>query len=311
MKLQSWSLASLLLLVTLSAGAQTLYVADMANKRIQTHDASSGAAINLSFITGLNNPWGIAVAGDLLFVSDLDGTDDVGAYDATTGVYLFDLAGTAGSIDVAVSGNTVYVLVYSSGKVMTFDATTGAVISPSFITGNLAGGQGIAVAGGNLYGAMNGDLAIRLWDTWTGVLLNSTFATTLACPEDVDVSGDTLYVTAGGSGSGEGGLNRKVETFNATTGDLINNNFVSQNGTSYVVARDGVLYVSGAASGTGVRAYDATTGAALPGFTPIAGSFRGVALSAVPEPATAGLLVLASALAFRCCSSFIAGVQNS
>jgi len=298
MKLQSWSLASLLLLVTLSAGAQTLYVADMANKKIQTYDATTGAVINPSFITGLNNPWGIAVAGNLLFVSDLD-TGDVGAYDATTGVYLFDLAGTAGSIDVAVSGNTVYVLVYSSGKVMTFDATTGAAISPSFITGNLAGGQGIAVAGGNLYGAMNGDSAIRLWDTWTEVLLNSTFATTLAYPEDVDVSGNTLYVTAGGSGSGGGGLNRKVETFDATTGDLINNNFVSQNGTSYVVARDGVLYVSGAASGTGVRAYDATTCTALSGFTPIAGSFRGVALSAVPEPATAGLLVLASALAFR------------
>jgi hypothetical protein len=47
-------------------------------------NATTGAAINANFITGLHNPAALALSGDTLFVANyFDGT--VGEYNATTG----------------------------------------------------------------------------------------------------------------------------------------------------------------------------------------------------------------------------------
>ena len=48
------------------------------------YDATTGAAINASFITGLRNPFGLAVLGNTLFVANFS-SGTVGKYDATTG----------------------------------------------------------------------------------------------------------------------------------------------------------------------------------------------------------------------------------
>src|SRR5260221_869714 len=48
------------------------------------YDATTGAAISPSFITGLNAPEGLAVKGNTLFVAN-EIANTVGKYDATTG----------------------------------------------------------------------------------------------------------------------------------------------------------------------------------------------------------------------------------
>ena len=48
------------------------------------YDATTGAAINATFITGLNRPGGLAVLGNTLFVAN-SGGGTVGKYDAKTG----------------------------------------------------------------------------------------------------------------------------------------------------------------------------------------------------------------------------------
>ena len=55
-----------------SASSQVLYVAD-GNGRVSTYNATTGVAINANFITGLNEPYGLALSGNTLFVSSLAG----------------------------------------------------------------------------------------------------------------------------------------------------------------------------------------------------------------------------------------------
>ena len=60
-----------------------LYVAETPGF-VSKYDATTGAAISPSFITGLNDPFALAVLGNTLFVANSD-SGTVGAYDATTG----------------------------------------------------------------------------------------------------------------------------------------------------------------------------------------------------------------------------------
>jgi hypothetical protein len=60
-----------------------LYVTQLSGV-VSEYDATTGAAINASFITGLMFPGGLAVSGNTLFVANELGTT-VGKYDANTG----------------------------------------------------------------------------------------------------------------------------------------------------------------------------------------------------------------------------------
>lgn len=65
-----------------------LYVANVingiGNSTVGKYNATTGATINASLITGLSGPQGMAFLGNELFVSN-SGTGVVGVYDATTG----------------------------------------------------------------------------------------------------------------------------------------------------------------------------------------------------------------------------------
>jgi hypothetical protein len=54
------------------------------NGTVSEYDATTGAAINANFITGLDVPSGLAVKGNTLFVAN-QGNGTVGVYNATTG----------------------------------------------------------------------------------------------------------------------------------------------------------------------------------------------------------------------------------
>ena len=70
---------------------------------VDKYDAKTGAAISPSFITGLSDPFGLAVKGNTLFVANL-GTGTVGKYDATTGAAINAtfITGLIGPIGLAV-----------------------------------------------------------------------------------------------------------------------------------------------------------------------------------------------------------------
>jgi hypothetical protein len=70
-----------LLAMPRNARAPVLYVGQSAINSVGEYNATTGAAINANYITGLNDPAGLAVSGNDLFVVNY-GADTVGEYNA-------------------------------------------------------------------------------------------------------------------------------------------------------------------------------------------------------------------------------------
>src|SRR5271166_6737806 len=115
--------------------------------RVGKYDATTGAAINANFITGLSQPTGLALSGNNLFVADYS-NNSVGKYDATTGATINAdfITGLQSPLALASSGNILFVAYDRTvGK---YDATTGAAINANFITVDVYF-LGLALSGNN------------------------------------------------------------------------------------------------------------------------------------------------------------------
>src|SRR6516162_2125458 len=142
-----------------SARAQLL-VSEYSSDSVGEFNATTGALINPSFITGLNGPSAIALSDNSLFVANYDDAFGENA------------------------GTTV-------GK---YNATTGAAINPSFITG-LNDPWGLALSGNNLFVSEGGRASeIGLYNATTGATINDDFITMLNFPRALAVSGNNLFV---------------------------------------------------------------------------------------------------------------------
>jgi hypothetical protein len=93
---------------------------------IGVYNATTGAAINASFVTGLSEPGALAVSGNALFVANFK-TQTVGKYDATTGAAINAsfLTGLNSPIALAVSGNNLLVANSENGTAGEYDASKG------------------------------------------------------------------------------------------------------------------------------------------------------------------------------------------
>lgn len=102
---------------------------------IGQYNASTGAAINSNFITGLNNPNAMVISGNDLYVLSFGRT--VGRYNATTGSTINDsfITGLNQPQGLAISGSTLFVGSWGDGTVGLYNASTGATINSNFISG--------------------------------------------------------------------------------------------------------------------------------------------------------------------------------
>jgi WD40 repeat protein len=74
--------------LALSGDGTALFVANTGNNTVGKYNATTGAAINAKFITGLSAPWGIALSGNNLFIANSGstiGNNTVSEYNAITG----------------------------------------------------------------------------------------------------------------------------------------------------------------------------------------------------------------------------------
>ncbi len=238
---------------------------------------TDGATVNASQVTGLgNNPTGIAVSGNYLFILDLNG-GKIGEYDATTGAVINAslVTGLNGPASIAVSndGTNLFVTTLFNGDEnigkYTLGATPGTVTAsnPSFVTG-LQNPAGIAVSGSNLFVAnsspatVGGTVGVGEYDATTGATINASLITTgIPGPSAIAVSGTTLYVAYNQDRIGQ-------YTLGATPGTIASSNPTLVTGlhSPAVAVFQGHLFVtnfmSGAPSGV-VGEYDANTGAAV------------------------------------------------
>ena len=170
----------------LAVTGNTLYVAVENGSVIRTYNATTGALINDALVTGAANsfPASLAIAGNVLYVTFND-SGKVNAYDASTGATLagFVPISVAIPFGVAVLGNTLYVSDNAAGgNVGAYNATTGAVINASFITGAGTFVEGLGVFNNTLYVASDTAHGVGSYDATTGAAINSTFITGLNSP---------------------------------------------------------------------------------------------------------------------------------
>ena len=264
-----------------SVARAQLFVSQSNAGSVGEYDATTGAAINASFITGLNQPlFGIAVSGKHFFVVNNDTT--VGEYDAGTGeaINVSFITGLNGPLGLAISGNSLFVTNNGDGTVGEYNATTGAAMNPRLIT--LSGPADLAVSDNHLFVVYN-STTVGEYDATTGAAINANLITGLLTSFGLAVSGNHLFVT--------NFFESTVREYNATTGAAINPRFITGLDEPDGLAVSGnTLFVSSGGSGLAqpsgnVGEYDASTGTAVNAslITGLNGP-TGLAVGAVPEP---------------------------
>ena len=161
------------------------------NGIVGTYDAKTGAPINVNFITGLDQPSGLALNGNTLFVTNFgtnssDGT--VGTYNAKTGAVINAnfITGLSNPAGLALLGNTVLVAEESKNTVAKYDAKTGALINANFITG-LSHPIFLALLGDTLFVANFFSGTIGKYNAETGAVINANFITGFSEPVSIAV----------------------------------------------------------------------------------------------------------------------------
>ncbi|HEY0258048.1 MAG TPA: hypothetical protein VGC39_11440 [Candidatus Methylacidiphilales bacterium] len=206
-----------------------LYVIQSDAKCVSKYDAKTGEVVNPELVRELNLPQALAVSDNALYVAQFDwitGRPRIGKYNAATGAPMnTDLIPhlTTEPSSLAVSGNSLFVA--AEGPLMQYDATTGALLNPRFgrviysPTGLAQMDHWLWITGGA--NAPTG--AVLKVDAETGLSAVSgglfrPLITGLNYPGVIAVSGDDLFI-GGGKGTA-------VARYNATTGDVINANFI-------------------------------------------------------------------------------------
>jgi len=123
----------------------TLYITVEGNGSVATYNATTGAVINTSFITGLSNPVALALGNNVLYVANF-GSDSIGVYNATTGAVINAslITGLNDPVDIALFGGFLYVANRNSGQIGKYDANSGLAVDASFISVTYP--TGVAVA---------------------------------------------------------------------------------------------------------------------------------------------------------------------
>ena len=188
------------------------------SNQISEYNASTGALINASFISGLNFPLGMAVSGNNFYVANYEG-DSIGLYDATTGLPINSsfITGLGYPVAIAISGNNLFVTNNydnSDGDVYIseYDATTGALIKANFIEVPPSHLFGLAVKGDDLFVCIYPanrprDGSVAKYNVTTGALIKADFIK-ISQPYGIALSGNTLFVAN----------EHLVYEFDATTG---------------------------------------------------------------------------------------------
>lgn len=214
---------------------------------------STGATINANFVTGLAGFGGIVQSGNILYVT---------------------------SVVVSSNGES------SQNVVATYNATTGALINPSFVAYPVNvefQPAGMCISDGYLYVVATAQNAISKFDATTGegnpYFIQNQSNNGLNGSYAIAIKGKIIYVT-------NNYLNPNgyyyISEYNADTGKLINANFiqVTTSGELYGLAvKDNHLFVTQYGGSSSVAEYNATSGAVInPNFIPLPETW-GIAVS--------------------------------
>jgi len=203
-------LAILLGLCSISAAHAQIFVTNYLNGTVGEYN-TDGTTVNASLLSGLDNPFGIAMVGSNLFVSNFnDGTNGtITEYNLATGSTSTFASGISHLNGIVASGSELFVPNLGTGTIVEYNTTTGA--SSTLVSGlstpyNIA----VSVSGTDLFYTDHSDSAISEYDIATGTL-TSLPVSGLNYPFDIAASGSDLFITNGDS-------NNSVLEYNLSTG---------------------------------------------------------------------------------------------
>jgi hypothetical protein len=230
--------------LTLSGG--NLYVS---GHNVAQYNIANGTTINSTLITGVQESQQVAVGTNNLYVTNTAVSGGVEEYTLTgtpvaTPLIAVNGANGNGTWGVALSGNDLFVAITGpivnghweagAGSVAEYNATTGALIDASFITG-LNVPETLQIVGSNLYVTNNADTtignntlgSIGVYDLTTGDPINAALVTGLNQPAGIAIYGNDLYVTSNPVNGPQGQPEGIIGEYNATTGATINASLVT------------------------------------------------------------------------------------
>jgi hypothetical protein len=198
----------------------------------------SGAAVNASFIQGLDEPSGIAASGPDLFVTNI-GDSVVGEYTtsgAAVNPSLIPLGYATGADGIAISGSDMFVTGEGDGEdqgMVGEFTTSGTPVKASLITG-LDYPRSIAISGSDLFVVSNGTVGQY---TTSGVPVNPALITGLSTATGIAISGSDLFVMNSSYDGSIGEYTTSGATINAAliTG-LVNPEAIATSGQDIFVA---------------------------------------------------------------------------
>ena len=195
----------------MTASGSYLYIVNATGSGTIGKYTTSGATVSPSpLVSGLNNPYGVAVSGTDLFVA-MDGnggssSGSVGAFNTVSGAAISlptSIAGLYNPTGVAVSGNDLFVANYGNGAPGTGTIgeymLNGTPVNASLFSG-LGGPSAVAVSGSYLF-VLFGSGTIGEYNV-DGATVNASLVTGLNGPTAIAVSGSSLYVNERGGTDG-------------------------------------------------------------------------------------------------------------
>jgi len=192
-----------------------LYVTDGFDDSIRAFNATTGQPVSGFSLTGVFSfVIGLTAANNTLYVANGD-AGKVSTYSATDGHELNDTfvsAGVNGSTDLKVNNGYLYVATpgdtvnRNNGTIGKFDATTGQVVSTSFISG-LDTPYTLALSGNHLFVASALGDSVAEYDANTGLSINPTLITGLQDPLGMAVDGSHLFIVNNGTTDPTGFVN--------------------------------------------------------------------------------------------------------
>ena len=219
----------------LALSGNSLFVTNLISSNFWTvgeYDAAAGTAINDSLIVGLNVPEGLAASRGGVYVSS---SNRVSEYSAATGAAI-NLSFISSRVPegLAIAGNNLYILyvsgtsviggVHSASFVSEYNATTGAVINPTLVTG-LVQPKGLAISGNSLYVGSAFSKTVGEYNATTGAPINASLISSLNPPQGLAILGSHLYVLYLSGTSADAGS--YVGEYDAATGAAINGTLIT------------------------------------------------------------------------------------
>jgi hypothetical protein len=183
-------LAFFLGFIAFHTAAATIYVLSCGTGTVGEY-TTSGITVNASLISGLGNPFALALAGTNLFLGSYT-TETVNEY-STSGATVASplISGLDEPYNLAISGSNVFVANFFTGTVGEY-TTSGATVNASLISG-LNQPTDIAISGTNLFVVNYGNNTVGEYTT-SGATVNASLISGLNGPIGIAISGTNLYV---------------------------------------------------------------------------------------------------------------------